>query len=98
MELVFTKFNKNIWIQIWFKWKHSYEGDAFAAMVLAWLTKLNDLRSACEHTVSSMLHILKRTNESRTNNDELLEIKLIQSKLDIENPEIIVKSEIIPKK
>jgi pyridoxine kinase len=67
-------------------------------MVLAWLAKLKDLRGACEHTVSAMLHILKRTNESRTNNDELLEIKLIQSKHDIENPEIIVKSEIIPRK
>lgn len=72
-------------------------GDAFAAMILAWLTKLNDLKSACEHTVSAMLHILKRTNESRLNNDELLEIKLIQSKTDIEQPEIIVKAETIPR-
>lgn len=68
-------------------------------MVLAWLTKLdNDLKSACEHTVSAMLHILKRTNESRQNKDELLEIKLIQSKLDIETPKIIVNAEIIPRK
>ena len=59
-------------------------GDAFAAMVLAWLTKLKDLKvcflknifyqlfifmdfffnlkSACEHTISAMMHILKRTN------------------------------------
>ena len=37
-------------------------GDAFASMVFAWLTKLRDLKSACEHTISAMLHILKRTN------------------------------------
>ena len=73
-------------------------GDAFAAMVLAWLSKLdNDLKSACEHTISAMLHILKRTNETRQNNDELLEIKLIQSKKDIEQPEIIVQANLIEK-
>ena len=37
-------------------------GDAFAAMVFAWLTRLKDLKSACEHAISAMLHILKRTN------------------------------------
>jgi pyridoxine kinase len=64
-------------------------------MVLAWLSKLNDLRSACEHTISAMLHILKRTNETRQNNEQLLEIKLIQSKNDIEKPEIIVQANLI---
>lgn len=73
-------------------------GDAFAAMILAWLTKLNDLKSACEHTISAMLHILKRTNENRKTSDQLLEIKLIQSKTDIENPSIIVNAEMIEKK
>ncbi|RNA16759.1 pyridoxal kinase [Brachionus plicatilis] len=72
-------------------------GDAFAAMFLSWLTKLNNLKSACEHTISAMLHILRRTNESRTRDDELLEIKLIQSKSDIEKPEIIVKGELMAK-
>ncbi|CAF0898403.1 unnamed protein product [Brachionus calyciflorus] len=70
-------------------------GDAFAAMLFAWLTKLNDLKTACEHTISAMLHILKRTNQFRTNEDELLEMKLIQSKTDIENPEIIVSAELM---
>lgn len=67
-------------------------------MILAWLTRLGDLKSACEHTVSAMFHILKRTNESRKNEDELLEMKLIQSKNDIENPSIIVKAQIVSRK
>ena len=72
-------------------------GDAFAAMVLAWYTKLKDLKSACEHTISAMLHILNRTNESRVSVDEMLEIKLIQSKRDIENPKLLVQADLIPK-
>lgn len=36
--------------------------------------------------------------ERRLNNEELLEMKLIQSKNDIENPEIIVQAKILPKK
>jgi len=73
-------------------------GDAFAAMVLAWLTRLgNNLESACEHTISAMLHILNRTNESRQTSSEMLEMKLIQSKKDIEEPKIIVKANKVPK-
>ena len=65
-------------------------------MVLAWLSKLdNDLKSACEQTISAMLHILNRTYETRQNNDELLEIKLIQSKKDTEQSEIILQANLI---
>lgn len=42
-----------------------------------------------------MLHILNRTNENRLNDDEMIEMKLVQSKEDIENPKIIVKAELI---
>ena len=42
-----------------------------------------------------MLHILNRTNENRLNEDEMIEMKLVQSKEDIENPKIIVKAELI---
>lgn len=73
-------------------------GDAFAAMLLAWYTKLNgDLACACEHACSAMIHILKRTNESRKGPEQLCEMKLIQSKCDIENPKIIVKAVLIPR-
>lgn len=72
-------------------------GDTFAAMFLAWFTKLNNLKSACEHTVSAMLHILNRTNQNRLRDDELIELKLVQSKQNIENPKIIVHAKHIPK-
>lgn len=54
-------------------------------------------KSACEHTISAMLHILNRTNKSRKDADELIEMKLIQSKNDIEKPEIIVNASLIRK-
>jgi len=72
-------------------------GDAFAAMLLAWLAKLDNLKSACEHTTSAMLHILKRTSArlKAEQPDQMIEISLIQSKRDIEDPEIIVKASYI---
>lgn len=45
-----------------------------------------------------MLHILKRTNESRKDKNELIEMKLIQSKKDIEEPSIVVKGVEVPRK
>lgn len=72
-------------------------GDAFAAQFLAWNTILKDLKSACEHTISAMLHILNRTNETRSHEDELIEMKLVQSKRDIENPKVIVTGVLINK-
>lgn len=36
-------------------------GDTFAAMFLAWYTKLNKLKNSCEYSISAMLHILQRT-------------------------------------
>lgn len=72
-------------------------GDAFAAMFLAWFTKLKDLKSACEHSISAMLHILNRTNSARIDDDQILEMSLVQSKRDIESPELIVKATLIPK-
>jgi pyridoxine kinase len=73
-------------------------GDAFAAMLLAWYAKLEgDLASACEHACSAMIHILTRTNETRTCPEQMCEIKLIQSKCDIEEPRIVVKAVLIPR-
>lgn len=77
-------------------------GDTFAALFLAWFTKLNDLKSACEHAVSIMLHILKRTydlnkDEPKDENKstDFTEIQIIRSKNDIENPEIIAKAVVL---
>jgi len=72
-------------------------GDAFAAMFLAWFTIKKDLKKACEHAISAMLHILNRTNEIRINDEQILEMKLIQSKKDIENPKLIVEAQMIVK-
>lgn len=54
-------------------------------------------KDACEHAISAMMHILNRTNETRKHENELIEMKLVQSKRDIENPKIVVKAELIPK-
>lgn len=65
-------------------------GDCFAAMFIAWYTKLDqDLQAAIEHTVSSMIAILNRTFASKSRR----ELKLVRSKEDIEHPKLCVHSE-----
>lgn len=68
-------------------------GDLFAALFLAWMSKLNDLQAALEKTVGTLQAVLKRTYihaRKVTDGDNLtvasLELKLIQSKADIEQP------------
>ncbi|XP_062511164.1 pyridoxal kinase-like [Corticium candelabrum] len=69
-------------------------GDVFAALLLAWSEKHPDnLQLACEKTISSLQAILKRTLSSAeaqakggTPNIGQLELRLVQSKADIENP------------
>lgn len=70
-------------------------GDAFAAMLIAWLSKLDNMKDACEHSVSAMLHILKRTLslQNPAKMVENVEMELIKSKRDIEDPEIVVSGE-----
>lgn len=74
-------------------------GDLFAALLLAWTTHHpTDLKLACEKVVSTMQHVLRRTlawTQEKTRSGLPLtvatsEIRLIQSKKDIENPEICV--------
>jgi len=77
-------------------------GDTFAAMFLAWYTKLKNLKLACEYTVSAMLHILRRTLPSLDKQVDpetipFSEIQLVQSKGDIENPAILVQAVLIAK-
>ncbi|KAM6934363.1 pyridoxal kinase-like [Xenentodon cancila] len=79
-------------------------GDLFAAMLLAW-THLdhNDLKVACEKTVSVMHHVIKRTvtyakelaDPGKNPTPAQLELRMVQSKADIENPVIVVEAEVL---
>lgn len=68
-------------------------GDLFAALFLAWMAKTNDLQETLEGTVATLQAVLKRTYllaRKGTEGDNVtvasLELKLIQSKADIEQP------------
>ncbi|XP_069745225.1 pyridoxal kinase-like isoform X1 [Narcine bancroftii] len=74
-------------------------GDLFAAMLLAWTHQHpNNLKIACEKTVSALQHIVTRTianAKAMAGPDKVpsagqLELRVIQSKHQIENPEIII--------
>ncbi|XP_072900859.1 pyridoxal kinase-like [Hemitrygon akajei] len=74
-------------------------GDLFAAMLLAWTHKHpNNLKIACEKTVSALQHIVTRTianakamaGPGNSPTAAQLELRVIQSKSQIENPEIII--------
>ncbi|XP_061782588.1 pyridoxal kinase-like [Nerophis lumbriciformis] len=79
-------------------------GDLFAALLLAW-THLHpkDLKAACEKTVSVMHHVIKRTityaNEKagpgKRPSPAQLELRMVQSKGDIENPTIVVEAKVL---
>ncbi|XP_063049181.1 pyridoxal (pyridoxine, vitamin B6) kinase a [Engraulis encrasicolus] len=78
-------------------------GDLFAALLLAWThTHPEDLKTACEKTVSTMQHVIKRTMEhahsvcagGRPGAAEL-ELRMIQSKNDIEQPDITIRAQSI---
>lgn len=75
-------------------------GDLFAALFLAWLAKSNDLQTALESTIATLQAVLKRTFQSarqQSEGDNLtvasLELKLIQSKSDIEKPTCTIVAE-----
>jgi pyridoxine kinase len=77
-------------------------GDLFAALFLAWFTKTDgDLKQTCEKVVSTLQHVIKRTFEyaqsqkDGLNNPANYELRLIQSKADIEQPKISVVGEMI---
>uniref|UniRef100_A0A8C2LIC5 Pyridoxal kinase n=1 Tax=Cricetulus griseus TaxID=10029 RepID=A0A8C2LIC5_CRIGR len=79
-------------------------GDLFAAMLLAWTHKHPDnLKVACEKTVSAMQHVLDRTircakaqaGEGQKPSPAQLELRMVQSKKDIEDPEIIVQATVL---
>lgn len=72
-------------------------GDLFAALFLAWFHR-SDLPTALEKATSTVQAVLKRTNEyveslgggEGSKHDR--ELKIIQSKADIENPEVVHKA------
>lgn len=79
-------------------------GDLFAAMLLAWTHKHPDnLKVACEKTVSAMQHVLQRTircakaeaGEGQKPSPAQLELRMVQSKKDIEDPEIVVQATVL---
>uniref|UniRef100_A0A667ZVR7 pyridoxal kinase n=1 Tax=Myripristis murdjan TaxID=586833 RepID=A0A667ZVR7_9TELE len=79
-------------------------GDLFAAMLLAWTHHHpKDLKTACEKTVSVMHHVIKRTisyaNEmagpGKRPSPAQLELRMVQSKADIENPAIAVEAMVL---
>uniref|UniRef100_A0A3Q0RW49 Pyridoxal kinase n=1 Tax=Amphilophus citrinellus TaxID=61819 RepID=A0A3Q0RW49_AMPCI len=80
-------------------------GDLFAAMMLAWTHHHpKDLKTACEKTVSVMHHVIKRTityakmaGPGKRPTPAQLELRMVQSKADIENPAIVVEAKLLQK-
>ncbi|XP_069059045.1 pyridoxal kinase isoform X2 [Pleurodeles waltl] len=79
-------------------------GDLFAAMLLAWTHHHpNDFKLACEKTVSAMQHVLQRTISSakalagpgKKPLSAHLDLRMVQSKKDIEDPELIVSAVVL---
>ncbi|TSL54363.1 Pyridoxal kinase [Bagarius yarrelli] len=79
-------------------------GDLFAALLLAWTHHHpNDLKKACEKTVSVMQHVIKRTiayakeaaGPDQRPSPAHLELRMVQSKTDIENPAITVEAVVL---
>jgi len=69
-------------------------GDLFASLFLAWMYKTNNrLKEALERTINTLQAVLKRTIsyvDAVGISQKSLELKLIQSKADIENPDLTV--------
>uniref|UniRef100_A0A3B5K8E7 Pyridoxal kinase n=1 Tax=Takifugu rubripes TaxID=31033 RepID=A0A3B5K8E7_TAKRU len=79
-------------------------GDLFAAMLLAWTHHYpNDLKMACEKTFSVMHHVIQRTisyahelaGPGRRPSPPQLELRMVQSKADIEDPAIVTEATLI---
>jgi len=78
-------------------------GDLFSALFLAWMHKTNNsLTDALDNTIATLQAVLQRTIKhalDESNGKPLtvseLELKLIQSKSDIENPQPLIHSEIV---
>jgi len=74
-------------------------GDLFTALFLAWSYKTkNRLKETIERTINTLQAVLKRTLSYAAGvglSPKTLELKLIQSKSDIENPDLLVFAEVL---
>ncbi|KAI2668233.1 Pyridoxal kinase [Labeo rohita] len=79
-------------------------GDLFAAMLLAWTHHYpTDLKTACEKTFSVMHHVIQRTisyahemaGPGRRPSPAQLELRMVQSKADIEDPAIVMEATVL---
>lgn len=75
-------------------------GDLTAALFLAWYSKTQDLQVSMENTVATLQAVIKRTFQAARQSTEgdnptvsSLELKIIQSKSDIENPTCTIAAE-----
>ncbi|GFX14713.1 pyridoxal kinase [Trichonephila clavipes] len=70
-------------------------GDLFSALLLAWMARTDgDLKVSCEKAVNSLQCVLKRTIDYAAKMGKsvaTMELQLIRSKSDIENPPSILK-------
>ncbi|ETV88605.1 pyridoxal kinase [Aphanomyces astaci] len=72
---------------------YSGTGDLFAALLLSWLTRHpSNLKLALETVVATVQAVMRRTNDAQSANREL---KLIQSRRDIEFPTIVLTAQLI---
>lgn len=75
-------------------------GDLFAACLMAWMQTDKNLQVALEKTLSTLQAVIKRTLQfaqekagpGNKPNSAQMELRLVQSKADIENPEILYKA------
>ncbi|CAH1114319.1 unnamed protein product [Psylliodes chrysocephalus] len=74
-------------------------GDLFASLILSWMHKTeNDLKLSLENTVASLQSVLVRTIEAMQGKENTVrnrELKLLQSKKDIEEPKVIYKAKVV---
>ncbi|XP_047658959.1 pyridoxal (pyridoxine, vitamin B6) kinase b isoform X2 [Tachysurus fulvidraco] len=79
-------------------------GDLFAAMLMAWTHNYpTDLKMACEKTFSVMHHVIQRTisyafemaGPGKKPSPAQLELRMIQSKADIEDPAIVMEATVL---
>lgn len=74
-------------------------GDLFAALLTAWMYKSNnDIKEALEKTVATLHSVLKVTykyTETHGISPKNLELKLVQCKSLIENPQVEIYAELV---
>ncbi|KAG8225003.1 hypothetical protein J437_LFUL006014 [Ladona fulva] len=85
-----------------FKQNFTGTGDLFTALFLAWMSHTqDDLKASLEKTIATMQAVLKRTIEhgKSLGNEEStpgnFELRLIQSKEEIEKPKVVIKAEVL---